>query len=350
MEGFILITLGPRALKTGVAVTIALYICYFFGLEPAVFSGIAAAVSLQPSIYRTWKQMLDQLMTNTFGAIIALFSVSFLGDNPVIIGVVVIIVILISLKFKMESNIISLTIVTVLAIMSAPVNDDWLFTLNRFVIIMIGIFSAFFINILLFPPKFKQNYYKKVQVAFQTLSLLLRTAISNELTEKTFKENWAILKKDIEKLEELYRIFDEEREKMSKVNPLDVREIVVFKQMLRTIKKGEGVLELIDEHYFQSKTKVEENRLFDQYLEHLIKCHEYYFLKYEGKVKIEGFDTVSINEEELKLFFEQLLTNYKEDYDHKMRIITVGVSVIEYAFQLQRFNKVLDGYIKKATD
>ncbi|WP_227551502.1 FUSC family protein [Metabacillus sediminilitoris] len=342
-----MITLGPRALKTGISVTLALYICYFFGLEPAVFAAIAAVFSMQPSIYRTWRQMLDQLMTNTFGAIIALLAVKFLDQTPLTIGVVLIFVILISLKLKMEGNIISLTIVTVLAIMTAPGNEDWLYALNRFTIMMIGIFTAFLINALLFPPKFKQIYYQKVQEAFQTLSLLLRTAISDELTEKTFKENWAMLIKSREKLEEQYKIFDEEREKMAKINPLNVREIVVFKQMLKTIKQGEAVLEVIDEHYFQSKTNDEENQLFDQFLEHLIKCHEYYLLKYEGKVKIEDSDTISINEEELKLFFEKLLNNYKEDPDNKMRIISVGVSVFEYAFQLQRFNKLLDSYLKK---
>ena len=114
---------GPRVIKTGIAVTLALYICSIFDLDSAVFAGMAAIFTIQPSIYRTWKQVWNQVETNTLGAIIALLGLYFLGSDPFSIGLVMIIVILISLKLKM-ANTISLTLVTVLAIMSAPGNED----------------------------------------------------------------------------------------------------------------------------------------------------------------------------------------------------------------------------------
>ncbi|MFC4324199.1 FUSC family protein [Litchfieldia salsa] len=344
-----MITLGPRALKTGIAVAISLYICAYFGLEPAIFAGVAAIFTIQPSIYRTWRQMLDQFITNSLGAIIAMFALIFIGNNPVIIGLILIIVILVCVKFKMETNVISLTMVTVLAIMSAPGNEDWLFALNRFLIILIGMVTGFTINLLILPPKFNTNYYQKSKDAFNKLSLLLRTAISNELTEKTFRENWDSLQKDLQKLEELYKMFDEERSKMSKVNRLNVREIVVFKQMLKTLQQGEKVLELIEEHYFQSKSNEDEDKLFDHYLEQLIKCHEYYLLKYEGKIKEGDIHTVTIHEEELKLFLDSLVDSYKNDSEQKVRILAVGFSIFEYAFQLQRLNHLLENYLRKET-
>ncbi|AZV43914.1 hypothetical protein BAOM_3305 [Peribacillus asahii] len=49
--------LDPRVIKTGIAVTLALYICSLFNLESAVFAGIAAIFTIQPSIYRTWKHI-----------------------------------------------------------------------------------------------------------------------------------------------------------------------------------------------------------------------------------------------------------------------------------------------------
>ncbi|WP_235848503.1 FUSC family protein [Litchfieldia alkalitelluris] len=340
-----MITLGPRALKTGIAVTISLFICIYFELEPAVFAGVAAIFTIQPSIYKTWRQMLDQIITNTIGAIIALFALSFIGNNPVIIGLILIIVILVCVKFKMEANVISLTMVTVLAIMSAPGDKDWLFALNRFNIIMIGMLSGFAVNLLILPPKFKVNYYEKSKEAFNKLSLLLRTAISDELTEKTFSDNWKNLQKDIQKLEEQYKMFDEERAKMSKVNRLNVREIVVFKQMLKALKQGEKVLELIEEHYFQSDANENEDKQFDTYLEQLIKSHEYYLLKYEGKIKAD--DTVKSHEQELKGFLSTLLNGEETDSDHKLRMLAVGFAVYEYAFQLKRLNQLIEQYLKK---
>src|SRR4051812_20342905 len=126
-----IVKLGPRVIKTGIAVTFALYICSVLKLESAVFAGIAAIFTIQPSIYRTWKQVWHQAQTNILGAIFAFLGLYFLGNDPFSIGLVIIILISISLKLKMGET-ISLTVVTVLAIMSAPGDEDWLFALNRF--------------------------------------------------------------------------------------------------------------------------------------------------------------------------------------------------------------------------
>ncbi|RFU69865.1 aromatic acid exporter family protein [Peribacillus saganii] len=339
--------LGPRVLKTGIAVTIALYICAIFDLTPAVFAGVAAIFTIQPSIYRSWKQLSDQLLTNTMGAAIALLSIHFLGDNPITIGLIMILVISFSLRMKMEST-IPLSLVTVLAIMSAPENESLLFTLNRFLIILVGIASALLINLLILPPKYKKNYLEKVHSVFQNLSLLLRTAISNELKEKSYQELSQKLRSDIDRLEELYRIFDEERGKMSKLNPLDVREIVVFKQMLKTLQQGEEVLENIEEHYFQSNANDEEDQLFDHHIEQLIKSHEYFLLKYEGKMK--EIDDHLENEmmESSAAFFERILEQYPEDKEGKLRLLIIASSIVEYSFHLKRLDRLVQQYNKAA--
>jgi len=145
-------TLGPRVLKTGLSITLALYICAFFDLEPAIFAAVAAIFTVQPSIYKSWRQVLDQLQTNTLGAIIALAAAFLFGNEPVAIGVVSILVILICLRMKMEST-IGLTLVTVLVIMSAPGDEDIWFTVNRFILILIGMGSAFVVNIAILRPK-----------------------------------------------------------------------------------------------------------------------------------------------------------------------------------------------------
>ena len=338
-------TLGPRVLKTGIAVTLALYICYIFDLEPAVIAGVAAVFTIQPSIYRTWRHLLDQIITNTIGASIALFSIHFLGDNPIIIGIIMMLVISISLKMKMEST-IPLTLVTVLAIMSAPGNEDFSFTLNRFVIILVGIGSALLVNLLILPPKYKKNYLEKVQSVFQKISLLLRTAVSNEMTETSFQELAKTLRNDIQKLEDQYKMFDEERGKMAKLHLLDVREIVVFKQMLKTLQQGEEVLENIEEHYFQSKADEEEDQLFDTHLEQLTKYHEYLLLKYEGKIKEQDNDIEKDIMNKSGAFFEQTMVRYNENKDKKMWLLVIASSIVEYSFHLRRLNQLIEQYYK----
>ncbi|RFU65032.1 FUSC family protein [Peribacillus glennii] len=335
--------LGPRVLKTGIAVTISLLICSILNLQPAVFAGVAAVFTIQPSVYRTWRHLLDQIVTNVIGALTALFSIYFLGDSPIMIGLVMILVISLCLKLNMEGT-IPLTLVTVLAIMSAPANESLDFILNRCLIIFIGVACAMVVNFAILPPNYKKNYLNKVNSVFTNLSLLLRTAISNEMKERTFQEHHAKLIIDIGKLEEQYKLFNEERGNLVKLNELNVREIVVFKQMLKTIKQGEQVLENINEHYFQSRANDQEDEFFDRHLEDLIKDHEYVLLKFEGKIKVDENDVENGMMKKSEAFFEQILHQYLQNKEHKFRLMIIASFIVEYSYQLRRLNQLTDQY------
>lgn len=63
-------TIGARVLKTGLAVAIALWIGQLIGLESPLIAAIASIFTIQPSIYRSWMQMLDQVQSNVLGAIV----------------------------------------------------------------------------------------------------------------------------------------------------------------------------------------------------------------------------------------------------------------------------------------
>lgn len=345
IERKIIVTLGPRVLKTGLSVTLALYICSFFQLENFVFAGVAAIFTMQPSIYQTWKQMSDQVKTNILGAALALFCLHFLGNGPIIFGLVIVLVILISLKLKIEGT-IPLTSVTVLAIMSVPMDEDIVFTIQRFIIILIGVFSAFLINLLVFPPKYKKNFYEKAKSVFNDLSLLLRTSVSDELTETSYREHFEKVNDGMLKLEDFYHLFNEERAKMKKMKPVDVRELVIFKQMLHTMRSGIIILETIDEHFFQSRQDEENNHLFDEKLEQLTKYHEHLLLKFEGKIKDseqQAFDLI-----ESQLFLNKVMEIDHETDEKKLRLVVIGSSIFEYAFQLQRLDQIIEQYRSKA--
>ena len=344
MEDLRIVKLGPRIIKTGIAVALALYICSVLNLESAVFAGITAIHTIQPSIYRTWKQAWSQVQTNVFGGIIGLLGLFFLGNDPFSIGLVIIIVIAISLKLN-KAETISLTLVTVLAIMSAPGDEDWSFALNRFVVTFIGMMTALLINILISPPNYKKNYLLKVKTIFDNMSILMRTVISNEMTEKSFTEQMEQLENDLLQLEEQYRLFDEES-KISKVNNLDLREIVVFKQMFKSLQQGFIVIEDIEAFYFANKPTEEDDLFFDRQLEHLSKYHELFLMKFEGKIKEDEphFEEDFMNESEA--FLEKVMSSYNHE---KPKLTVIGSSIYNYAYQIDRLNTVIEQYIKKST-
>ena len=174
----------------------------------------------------------------------------------------------------------------------------------------------------------------------------MRTAISDEITEKSLKEQMEHLQNNIFLLEEHFLIFDEEREKMAKVNNMDLREIVVFKQMFKSLQQGFTVLADIDSFYFTSKPTPEENQLFDQHLEYLIKYHELFLLKYDGKIKM---DVPTFEDEFMKqteVFLEKVMQSYNEE--HKIQMAVIGASIYHYAFQLDRLNTLVEQYMKKS--
>lgn len=60
--------LGARILKTGIAIVLALYLATWLGLPTPVFAGIAAVFAIQPSIYRSFLTIVDQVQANIIGA------------------------------------------------------------------------------------------------------------------------------------------------------------------------------------------------------------------------------------------------------------------------------------------
>ena len=63
--------LGARVLKTGVAIVFALFLAELLNLPSPVFAGIAAIFAIQPSIYRSYLTILEQIQGNLIGATVA---------------------------------------------------------------------------------------------------------------------------------------------------------------------------------------------------------------------------------------------------------------------------------------
>lgn len=69
--------LGARILKTGIAIVLALYLATWLGLPTPVFAGIAAVFAIQPSIYRSFLTIVDQVQANIIEQHLPLRSVCF---------------------------------------------------------------------------------------------------------------------------------------------------------------------------------------------------------------------------------------------------------------------------------
>ncbi|KEQ24123.1 FUSC family protein [Paenibacillus tyrfis] len=339
-------TFGARVLKTGIAVTLALYISVLVGFTPPVIAGVAAIFAMQPSIYRSWRYFLEQLQTNTLGAVLALVAGMIFSNDPVAVGIVCILAIMICLKLKMEET-VGLTLVTVIAVMEA--SGQWDFALNRFLLSLIGIGSAFLINITFFPPRPRVQFVKQIESIFFKMSLLLRTVISDEIKESVFRDEKQALEGALKSLTDKYTLFEEELHKLKRARFSEARHLVVYKQMLHTLHKGMAVLEAVEEHYFQANRTPEIDREFDRHLEKLIKFHEHVLLKFENKLKAEISETAVI-EVENDRFLKSLMNQYADASDGDLRLSIVAAAMYDYGYQTGRLNKLVEQFDRGAED
>ncbi|MBR2568098.1 MAG: aromatic acid exporter family protein [Paenibacillus sp.] len=329
--------LGARVLKTGMAVAMTIYLCLLFNQGSPVIAAVAAIFAMQPSIYRSWRYFLDQLQANTMGAIIALGAGMVLSNEPIIVGIVCILVIMLSLKMKMEDT-IGLTLVTVIAVMEA--SGQWDYALLRFAQILIGIGSACFINIIFLPPDPKKQFIKQIESVFSQMSLLLRTSISDEMTEAAFHQEKRELEQSLHSLADKFKLFEEEIKKLKKAKFSRTRHVVIYKQLLYTLQRGMEVLDSIENHYFQSMRGEGIDQLFDEHLEHLIRVQEHVLLKFEDKVKKDNEIMEQLMEKN-EQFLESMMKACVNGDDSSHRLAIVVAACYEYGLQIQRLDRLV---------
>lgn len=331
-------TIGARVLKTGLAVAFALWIGELVGLGSPLIAAIAAIFTIQPSIYRSWMQVLEQVQSNLLGAIIAISAVFLIGNTPIAVGLVAIGIILLCIRLKTEDT-ISLTLVTAVVIMEAQ-GLGWMVAWDRLAAILTGMVSAFVVNVIVAPPRHRNRFVKQIQDAQELLSRLLRTAVSNELKESVYREELKTLRTMLRKLEEYYDLFAEERVWRSSSKQMRARLLVVYKGMLSSLDRGLSLVDEVEEHYWAVSTGVSWNRLIDRQIEALCSYHEHLLWKWEGKIK-RGAQSAA-PPSDASLLLSELIGDRTDDTTARARLLVITSAVYTYEDRLRRLDKLTE--------
>ncbi len=201
---------GARVIKTGLAVIFAIYLSHWFNLASGVGFIVASSVlAIQPSIYRSWRQLWDNTIANAIGATIAIAGVSLLGNHPVVIGLLIVLTIAVNLRLKLESS-LDLSVFVVIALVFYSQHGDYLtYAVHRLIFIMIGIVFATLLNIFLFPPKVESRLFEEIRSVRDELSLLLRLGATKEIHQSKLSE--VDVEKKLRKLDSMFILLQEER-------------------------------------------------------------------------------------------------------------------------------------------
>ncbi|WP_449539091.1 FUSC family protein [Ferdinandcohnia sp. Marseille-Q9671] len=341
--------LGARMLKTGIAITLALVIAKLLELPSPVFAGIAAVFAIQPSIYRSYLTVVEQIQANIIGALFAILFGMYFGNNPFIIGLTVVLVIAINLKFKMEKT-IPVAIVTVIAIMESPSEQFFEFASLRFLSILLGILSAFLVNLVFIPPKYEKKLYDSIVEQSEEIFKWVRVSTRHASEYNTLKEDIEKIKENIINIDQLFLLYKEERNYFKKVEYEKSRKLVLFRQMIVCTNRALETLRKLHRHENEFQVMpIPFQQLFVKEIDDLIHSHEQILLKFVGKVKVQAPDELKMDfafdrKKVIDTFLENQHPQDDEDQENWYQLMTLVSAILEYSEQLERLETLVDSF------
>lgn len=338
--------LGARMLKTGLAVAIALYTATLVGFPSSVFAGIAAVFAIQPSIYRSFQTILEQLQANIIGVSIAMLVVFTLGNDPFVIGFTTVLVIGLCMYLKMNETTISLAIVAVIAVMETTQMTFVHFALMRFSALTLGIFSAFLVNLLFLPPKYETKLFHRIDRTTADILQWLRITTRHLSDEPALKGEIKRIDKEISHMDQTYLFFSEERTYLRKNRLSKARKLILFRQLITTTKKSYDVLK----SYHQLSEKIESiptkfQTALIQELDKVIHSHERLLLSAMGRIKKDHKDVLQeLTEPDIPHLVEALIQVYQEGDENRLILLPLAAQLMEYQHHLDHLQTLLKSY------
>ncbi|SET71061.1 Uncharacterized membrane protein YgaE, UPF0421/DUF939 family [Salinibacillus kushneri] len=336
---------GARVLKTGLAVSIAMYAALMFDFTSAIFAGIAAVFSIQPSIYRSYQYVLQQIEANLLGAVIAIIMVTVIGNDPMIIGFTIILVMTICMGFQMKQEIIMLAVVSVIAIMESTDMPFVEFAGTRVSSVFIGIFAAFLVNLIFLPPKYETRLFRQIEQTSNETLQWIRLSSRHLSDQPALKDEIEKLIEDITKLDHIYLLFSEERMYSRKSRYTRARKLVLFRQLIHTSKKSLEVLRTLQRYdkTLGHLTPDLKGRIVNE-IDYLIHTHEKLVMMCMGKIREDTEKEDQFDEDhDISALLEDVIEHTKVNRD-AWQFLPLAGNLMDYENQLEHLKRLLGSY------
>lgn len=354
---------GARVLKTGITVVLTLVITHLIGLEPSLIAGIAAVSALQPNVHRSLMTTWNQLRGIPIGAISAILMAVLFGNNVLVIGLTVVLVLAMLLFFNLQS-VSTLAVVTVIAIMEAPqladegaTTPDFLEAAGvRFGLIMIGVLSSLIVNLFFIPPRYETKLYHNCFNITSDIFKWIRLELSAVSEYQTVKNDIESLRSRVVTLETMYLWYKEERKYLRKGYFAEARSKVLFRHLISSTRRAFELLKKMNrfENDFMLLDEEFKNRIRFE-LEELMGYHEQIFMKVTEKIKADvDIEVYNFEEYETSLLDDfNKLYNETESEEERMQYsntLQILASIYEYSQSLDRLNRLANSFFRYHSD
>lgn len=349
--------LGARIFKTGIAISLALFLANWLNLPIPFVAGISAIFAIQPSVYRSYLTVLDQMYGNLIGAVIAIIFVLTIGSNYLTIGLAAVLAIILMVKLNLN-NPVPLTLVTLIVIMESHQEQFLEFAGLRFLTILLGILSAFIVNMIFLPPKYETRLFTSIHEVTEEVIRWIRVSIRHVSDYSSVKSDIGKLSDKLEKVDQWYSFYKDERSYTKKQQFVKGRKLVLYRQMITTTKKSLEVLKRLH-RYENELTDLPEHFhiMVQERLESLASYHEQLYMKYVGKLRPEhsetaGTDSVLKRHEVMDVFVREINLAYEDATSefsayHLMHILS---AILDYEEQLEHLDLLIIAYLNYHAD
>jgi len=156
------LNIGPRTLKTGIAVALSVYICVALNIEPPLFAAASAVVCMQKSVGKSLSNAIEQILVNVTAVLVAVALGLTIYIQPISMALATIIMIIVCTKIFKVKNQIVLAVITSLFILSSPQEQFLTHAIARSLAILVGLGTANAINLIIAPPHYQNVFIDKL--------------------------------------------------------------------------------------------------------------------------------------------------------------------------------------------
>jgi hypothetical protein len=206
--------IGSRVIKTCLAVAFAILIARALHLQSPQFAGIVAVLSVQPTLYRSFRHGLQQTISALIGAGFAAIALYLFGNSFVVIGIVTLILMTLHVRIKW-TNTLQLSVVIAINTLGAVSQFFGASALNQILLVLVGTGTGAFINMFRRAP-----HKERAHVLLATSEGMIRALLyylyldllENRITPyRVFREQLNEVRTFIEEGKEISRLILEDR-------------------------------------------------------------------------------------------------------------------------------------------
>lgn len=349
-------TPGARTIKTGIAISISMLLCEILSLPSPVLAGAATISNMQPGTGESIDNAKDQALAHMIAIITAIIFGIFFGANPLIIGIVSIVIITICLALKIESS-IRVAIIAAIFILYSPGSNYLLSAIQRTGTIFVGISVGLLINITILPPENEKRVQGEFILLHKEISDFFEESFNNYLLiQNTDKDVFAEKERKIEENIETAKVNLDSFKAELNFDSIDRKEKEEFYEkylayqiiLLKNIGDIYALSERRRDRVFNKKVGIPEeyfseiNSLIVQIFSDFQKWNDQVIKKVKG----ESVDYLEI-ESFWDAFNERIVEQYDAIADKKKfipTIIEVSILVYKIKWTMEEAKKIILNY------